>query len=180
MQLTQARLKEVLQYQPETGEFTWIAEASSGRHKGRIGSKAGNLRGAIRTTNDNRYLDVTIDWNIYRLHSLAFLYMTGSFPKEAVDHINLDKLDNRWCNLREATVKENSYNRKVQADSTTGIKGLYERKGAWQVRVMVNAKAYTRLFTFKKYEGAEAAKSEALLYLRELRQQLHGDFANHG
>lgn len=179
MQLTQERLKHYLHYEPETGIFTWL-NVNINTPKSKIGMRAGRLLGSIRNTNDNRYLVVNLDHTMYRLHNLAFLYMTGSFPKETVDHINLDKLDNRWNNLREATVKENSYNRKVQADSTTGVKGLYERKGAWQVRVMVNAKAYTILFTFEKYEGAEAAKSEALLYLRELRQQLHGEFANHG
>lgn len=177
--ITQERLKHYLHYNPETGSFTWL-NVNTNTPKSKLGTKAGRLLGSVRATNDNRYLVVNLDHKMYRLHNLAFLYMTGLFPKETVDHINLDKLDNSWSNLREATVKENSYNRKVQADSSTGIKGLYARKDAWQVRVMLEAKAYTKFFTFKKYGGIEEAKACAVNYLKDLRQQLHGDFANHG
>jgi len=90
--LTAARLREILHYNPETGEFAWLS-SKSGRHAGKIGYIGGNGKGYLR-------LMITIDYYSYKAHQLAWLYMTGEWPNPEIDHKNRNALDNRFCNLR--------------------------------------------------------------------------------
>lgn len=99
--LTQERLKDVLNYDPATGVWTWNKCLSP-----RV--KAGSIAG--RTDRDG-YRDIGIDGRKYRCCRLAFLYMTGKWPKNLVDHKNLNKADDSWLNLREATASENEANK---------------------------------------------------------------------
>jgi len=83
--ITQARLKELLNYDPETGIFTRL---TYGKGNFYIGSVAGG-----RTK--NRYIAINLDKKIYLAHRLAHLYMTGEWPKDQIDHINNIRDDNR-------------------------------------------------------------------------------------
>ena len=98
--LTQERLKQLLNYDPETGIFTRIISVSSNALKGDI---AGWING-------HGYRQLSIDYKKYDCHRLAFLYMLGKLPNEEVDHINHIRSDNRWINLREVTRHENKKN----------------------------------------------------------------------
>jgi hypothetical protein len=97
MELTQDRLRELLDYDPDTGIFTWMVNRRGG--KAAVGVVAGSR-------NTDNYVSITVDGEEYLAHRLAFLYMTGAFPPKQVDHINTAKSDNRWCNLRACTSKE--------------------------------------------------------------------------
>jgi hypothetical protein len=124
--LTQHELKNILEYNPETGSFIWIKhiKGTKGLH-----SEAGTL-------SYNGYRDVCIKGKKYGLHRLAFLYMTGHIP-DNVDHINCIKHDNRWCNLRPATVRENSFNYKGTG-SKSNYKNVYydpRSRKKWFVRI---------------------------------------------
>ena len=103
--LTQARLKEVLHYDPETGAFTWL-QCPPGR--ARVGAQA-----AVNV-DTNGYRRVQVEGVRYRAHRLAWLYVTGRFPAEEIDHINRDPSDNRIANLREVTRKQNNENKKYR------------------------------------------------------------------
>jgi hypothetical protein len=61
---------------------------------------------------------------LYREHRLAWLYMTGEWPTHEIDHINGDRVDNRFCNLREATASENRWNSRKRVNNTSGYKGV--------------------------------------------------------
>ena len=80
--LTQKRLKELLKYDPETGHFFWLVD--------RGGIKAGDEDGCKKRA----YVFVSVEDKIYRAHVLAWLYMTGSFPAEFIDHKDLNKQNN--------------------------------------------------------------------------------------
>ena len=109
---------------------------------------------------------------MYFTHRLAFLYMTGSIPKE-VDHINHVKPDNRWKNLRAANRIINGRNRSMHCDNTSGVTGVYwhKKKGKWQAGIRVNDKRIY-LGVFKHLEDATAARKTA-----EARYGFH---PNHG
>jgi hypothetical protein len=86
--LTQARLQEVLDYNPKTGIFKWRKSAPGCSGQKAVGTKA---RG---------YLQIEVDGKLYRGHILAWLYMKGEFPTYRVVPVNLDGYDTRWKNLR--------------------------------------------------------------------------------
>lgn len=125
--LTQDRLKELLSYDPETGVFT---------HKtyrgGRI--KAGERAGALM---NKGYVHIKVDGKKYLAHRLVWLYVSGQFPTDEVDHINGDRADNRLVNLRAVTKKQNCENRKQQINNKSGHRGVHWHKasGKWQAMI---------------------------------------------
>ena len=100
-QLTVERLRELLSYDPATGKFLWRV--------GRQCMRAGAVAGA---TEVQGYRVIKIDGKIYKAHRLAWLYVTGEWPPEEIDHKNTDPQDNVWSNLRLATHSQNQANAK--------------------------------------------------------------------
>jgi hypothetical protein len=96
MELDYTRLRELLNYAPSTGIFTWNVS----RGRATAGAQAGS-------EDYSGYVLIRVDKILYKAHRLAVLYMTGKWPECQVDHINGVEGDNRWSNLRECTVKEN-------------------------------------------------------------------------
>lgn len=133
--LTQARLKELLHYDPETGHFTWLVCR-------RNSIKSGAVAGA---TNGSGYRQISVDSIVYPAHRLAFLYMTGEMPPNDVDHINRVKDDNRWDNLRPATRSQNAANVPIKSNNTSGTTNVHwdTRRRKWQVRHRVAGKRTT-------------------------------------
>lgn len=120
--LTQEYLKSILHYAPETGIFTWIVCLSN---RAKIGSIAGTIR-------NNGYSKINIGGQLYYAHRLAWLYMTGKWPKEHVDHKDNVRANNKWKNLREATYSQNNKNR---ASYGTTDKNIYPYRGRFAIRV---------------------------------------------
>jgi len=131
-ELTAERLCEVLAYDPETGNFKWRVKKATWLS---VGDQAGNQNVKIG------YLQIRIDGKLYYGHRLAFLYMAGTMPRY-VDHINCNKADNRWANLREATQSQNIANSGMFAHNKSGLKGVYWDKirGEWGSKIKVMQK----------------------------------------
>jgi hypothetical protein len=129
--LTQEQLKEILNYNPETGDFTWKKQVSNSV---KIGEVAGNV--------SNGYRQIKINSKLYRAHRLAWLYLNGSFPINEIDHINHIKDDNRVINLREATRKENLMNVGMLKSNTSGVMGvsMHKKTKKWLSSIQVNKK----------------------------------------
>lgn len=90
---------------------------------------------------------------IVRLHSIIM----GKPPRgKVIDHKHTDeKTDNRKSNLRFATYAQNSYNRRIRSDNTSGHTGVYKRSDEqWRVRVMKKGKAKTKVFPEGQYKEA--------------------------
>lgn len=160
MKLTQKRLKELLHYDPKTGEWTRI----SIRKGYFIGTKTGRLMAA-------GYIRVGVDMERYLSHRLAWLYMTGRWPKEQIDHINGNRADNRWINLREATNSQNQFNRKNQKPNKNGMEGVlkskdHKRHKPYSARIMIRGKS--------KYLGRFATATEAHVAYKTAALFFHG------
>lgn len=158
--ITQDELKAILEYSTETGDFKWKIP--------RKGSKGQHIPAGTLT--NKGYKDVCINGKKYGLHRLAFLYMLGYMPT-AVDHINGVKSDNRWANLRPATVRENSFNYKG-GDSISKYRNVYyDPRGnkKWFVRITTSEGVKMNLGYFMTAEEANEVASEA-------REKHHGEY----
>lgn len=100
--LSQVELRSQLHYDPDTGIWSWLAPLKHSK------MKPGDIAG--RLTQAGRW-QIRLAGEFYYASRLAWLYMTGDWPIDQIDHINRDRADDRWCNLREATQSQNSYNR---------------------------------------------------------------------
>lgn len=146
--ISQARLKQILHYDPESGVFTYLVKTS-------IRVRAGQVAG----TRNNRsgYVTISIDYRRYYGHRLAWLYMTGEWPTEQVDHRNTIRSDNRWTNLRKATNQFNNENRRrAHRDSATGVLGVARHGNKFKARIFVEGKE-RHLGMFETKEAAHSA-----------------------
>lgn len=132
--LTQARVKELMTYDADTGVFTRIKSVS--RAGKRVTTKP----------NSDGYLAFCIDYKMYLQHRVAWLYVYGAFPDGHLDHINRVKTDNRICNLRSATAFENSQNTPPAKNNLYPNVHWVARKNSFRVRVKSAGKAHVRFF----------------------------------
>ena len=144
-------LREILEYQPDTGLFFW-KKPIRGIKKG---SKAGHL-------SKDGYIDIRIKKRSYPAHRLAWVIMTGNWPDNFVDHINRIKSDNRFVNLREATKSENAQNTNLQSNNTSGYKGVVWHKPNknWVAQINIRKK-HIHLGSFENLQDAINARIEA-------------------
>jgi hypothetical protein len=160
MMLTQARLKELLHYDPLTGWFRWLVNRTGG-------VKAGDIAGTLV----NGYIRISIDGVKYAAHRLAFLFMEGAFPADNVDHHYEPKTDNRWTNIRPATRSQNAMNSKTPTDNTSGVKGVHYRAKTrkWRVRISVDGKVVNL--------GSFGTLTYAAKVRRAAERRYYGEFA---
>jgi len=151
-ELTAEHLRELLYYNPETGEFTWRVSCR--------GTSAGDMAGSSGSEGRRH---IVIGYARYKAHRLAWLYVYGEFPKKLIDHINGDPTDNRIANLREATMSENLHNQRMaHSHNKSGILGVQWRptKNKFRARIVVAGKEH-HLGHFDTAEDAQAAYLEA-------------------
>ncbi len=130
--VTQARLKEYLTYDPDTGVFTHKFNTTR-RYKGGI---AGSLQ------KSTGYKRIYIDGKENLEHRLAWLYMNGEFPAKGmqIDHINHIRTDNRIENLRVVSSRDNARNALKNDRNWSGVTGIRWSKSSWQWMVSLGKK----------------------------------------
>ena len=144
--VTAALLRDLFHYDPATGVFTRLVRTSNNSRLGPSGmvTKRGNV--AICVVGKKR-----------AAHRLAWLYMTGEWPADEIDHIDGDPTNNRFANLREANSAENKQNmRRARSGSKSGLLGVSPHQGKWQARIHICGKV-KRLGLFKTPEEAHLA-----------------------
>lgn len=117
--LTQERLKALLDYNQETGIFRW----KIARPRIHVGMQAGSVT-------PEGYVRITIDGHRFMGHTLAWLYMTGEYVARGIDHRDTVRSHNKWLNLRRASQSQNNMNMRVRSDNALGVKCVRKKKGA--------------------------------------------------
>lgn len=156
-ELTQTYLKELLDYSPDTGFFRWKVALTNSIKIGMVAG--GNHR--------KGYGVIVINKKAYLSHRLAWLYMTGSFPIDCLDHINRNRYDNRFINLRLATRALNTQNRAIGKNNKTGFLGVSYRKDSGKYRAEIDLNKKTIVL------GSFLTPQEASNAYLKAKRQLH-------
>lgn len=159
--ITQEELKKLIHYDPETGIFVRLVTKNGG-------AVAGKEAGCLEK---DGYRHIQIRGKKYFSHRLAFLYVTGHFPPEMVDHINNIRNDNRWKNLRMANCSQNQQNSSPRSDNKSGVTGVSWSKNYRKWWVQIKAQGFSYNLGF--YDDLELAE----LIINEARVKYHGSFA---
>jgi hypothetical protein len=148
--LTQARLRELLQYDPVTGVFRWRA----GRYIGRVA-------GCSADGNHNRYARIRVDGRMYYAHRLSWLYVHGTWPA-VIDHADRQREQNGIANLRACDKSANAANSKMRSDNSAGWKGVRRRGNRWSSQIYSRGR-HRYLGLFDTAEAAARAYDAAAL-----------------
>ena len=140
--LTAARLRELLEYSPETGEFRWRIYRS---HRARKGAFAGHK---------TDYARISVDSSEFLAHRLAWLYMTGEWPENLIDHIDGNPFNNSWENLRDVSPSANLEN---QRRHSLGVSWHTKRK-----KFVAQIKYGGKNRMIGRFDSFEAAKTAYL------------------
>lgn len=161
MTITHEQLRQLLNYEPETGVFTWRVTRNG---RARKGSAAGRVH-------PQGYVHITLFNRTYSAHRLAWFYVHGEWPAGDLDHSNRVRHDNRIENLRLATRSQNAANRSIQSSSTTGVKGVrwHKRDKRWEARIEIGG--------HRKHLGQFTRIEDAAEAYRVAAKQHFGDFA---
>lgn len=157
-EIVATRLRQLLDYDPATGEFRWRQD----RPRCREGQIAGHAH-------CQGYRGIRVDGRAYLAHRLAWLYVHGAWPKDQIDHINGNRADNRIANLRECTNALNCQNVRAHRDSTSKYPGVsladHARGKPWLATICVAGK--------KKYLGHHETEELAFSAYRLAKRELH-------
>jgi hypothetical protein len=157
--VTRARLRALLRYDRETGEFNWL------KPRGRK-IRAGDLAGSLT---EDGYRRIWIEGRHYRAHRLAWLYMTGECCPLLIDHRDGNPSNNRWSNLRKVTLSQSSANRRLHRNNVCGLKGVSRKGSGWRATIHKNRRKHY-LGVFPTPQAAHAAYAKAA-------RKLFGEFA---
>jgi HNH endonuclease/AP2 domain len=157
--LTAAKLREVLSYDPLTGEFLWLIKSNTRD----IGSIAGSF-------DSKGYRQIKIDQRVYKAHRLAWLYIHGVWPMKRLDHFDGVKNNNCLSNLREATPTQNLFNTGLCSSNQTGFKGVsfHKRSGKFIAAARIHGK--------KTHLGLYATAELASEAYQATAKEHHGTF----
>ncbi len=164
--LTQEKLKELFHYNPESGLFIRKVTIT-------YNAKEGDIAGWV---SDNGYVLINVKGQKYRAHRLVWLYMTGNWPKDRIDHKNGIRDDNRFSNLRECTQQENLRNKVGNRGETTSkYKGVYWDKSRrkWAAEAHINNK---KIYLGRFENEEDAARAYDKFAVRNFGEFARGNF----
>lgn len=152
-------LRRYIKYDAESGVFTWLDRPPYSSV--RVGDVAGYR--------SNANIVVKLRGRLLYAHVVAWWFVTGEWPKNEVDHKNVDGFDNRFENLRRATRTQNACNRRASSKTGAGLKGAFTQDGRWLGQIVVGGRQIY-LGRFDTEEAAHAAYTAA-------SRKYHGEFS---
>lgn len=158
---SQEVLEQLLRYEPETGKLFWRERGPEWFSNGRRSAAQWNTRWAGEEAgfSSRGYLRISIGDDLYQAHRLIFKMMVGTEPDQ-IDHIDGNRANNRWANLRDVSGEANSRNQKLRKTNTSGATGIRFENGVWVAKIHVGGKSIYIGF-FDTFEAAKAARAAA-------------------
>jgi len=152
MVITKSELHSIIDYNEESGVFTWKRRMSQ-----RV--RAGDVATGRKT--NSGYIQITISGRTFVAHHLAWLYVFGEWTPE-LDHINGIRDDNRIANLRKVSHAQNCQNKKRYRNNSSGYRGVTwcRKSNKWRAFVTLNKKM-THLGFFNSIDEAKNISDSA-------------------
>lgn len=165
--ITQEYLKSILSYDLTTGLLTWVKRTARNIEIGSVAGSTHKLTG---------YVSVGVQGRRYQVHRLVFRYVMGNWPPQYVDHINHNRSDNRWVNLRLVDRTDNMRNQLKYINNKSGRTGVYydETSGKWRAQIRVAGRG-VYLGCFHELEDAIVARDAA-----DTAYDFHNNHGNDG
>ncbi len=163
--LTLERVRQVLDYNPDSGVLTWKV----GMRKVKAGEQV-----TQKLCRSQKYKRVGLDGKTYPYHKLVWFHYYGKWPSKLLDHRNGVHADNRIKNLREASTHQNIFNSKISTKNSTGFKGVSRatsKRGVVKYRSAIQA--YGKNVNLGLFQTAEEAHEA----YKAAAAKLHGEFA---
>jgi hypothetical protein len=154
---SQARLLELLTYDPATGILRWNVRRGGAAQKG-----------SIAGTRNKKCINIIIDGTSYVAHRIIWKLVTGQEPSILLDHRNNDPWNNRWNNIREATLSDNMANARRWKVHSVGLKGVRAKGNKFEARIN------------RRSLGHFDTAAEAHLAYAAAAKQRFGHFSNSG
>lgn len=160
--LTYDRLKELIDYDPETGVITSKYSTSKMDKGCQMGSFEAYGSGNTHVKGTRHRVRITLMGRSYSAHRLVWFWMTGDWPDGVIDHIDGDPWNNKWDNLRDVTGSENSKNIGLSRKNKSGVLGVYwdKRIDMWCSQIGLNGRN-KNLGTFHNFDDAVKVRKEA-------------------
>lgn len=174
-------LSKLLRYEPDTGLLFWRERTPDMFEGGKYPAErvahcwnakyAGQM--AFKFKSKSGYLQGSIFDKTYLAHRIVWVVGAGEWPKDQIDHINHDRSDNRWINLRQATSQENHRNRSLSSNNRSGFCGVrfYKQIGKWHTQIRIDG--------LNKHLGFFDNKTDAIT-ARKAANKKYGYHSNHG
>ncbi len=175
-ELTADQARELLKYDPQTGRLYWLPrdrELFSRDQSWKTWNTRFAGHKAFTSVNVGGYRQGAIFGHMYVAHRVIWLLVNSEWPPADIDHVNGDRVDNRWSNLRSVTRSENGHNRKRTSRNTSGVNGVswVKRARKWIAYIHIDGRSKS-LGVFDSIEEAASARARA--------NAQHGFSARHG
>jgi hypothetical protein len=166
LMIDQDYIRHIATYDPETGEFVRIKKKSwTGNWY--------NCHSVPKSITEYGYFQMNVNGRPYVIHRLIWLWMTGEWPDD-IDHIDGDRQNNKWKNLRSISRQENLKNMGIKSTNTSGVTGVSfnNQSKKWQAYIHSEKRKRKHLGYFESIEDAITARLKA--------EKKYGYHENHG
>jgi hypothetical protein len=164
-------LRQLFRYSPATGALNWRKRSSKwfrdgeGRYTAERSCRVWNTqcagRPAFSVDTSTGYLRGSVVGRKAYAHRIIWAMQTGAWPAHEIDHLNGDRADNRWCNLRSVEKADNSKNQRLRSTNGSGMMGVWQIRstGRWRASIIVDGKRIS-LGCFPSFDEACTARRD--------------------